>query len=156
MDIIRDRSTCTLTVSQNGYFRKVLGNFGMDHAKGVQRPFGMYFNLRSVTEKEVKEHRDKMKLIPYQSDVGKIMYAIVGTRPNLAYAAGLVCRFFMIQSLKNHWLAVNLIMRYVRETQDVKLVYLSEGEFVVEGYCDADYAGDLDGKRLLSGMMFTV
>lgn len=72
MDIIRDRSTCTLTVSQNGYFRKVLGNFGMDHAKGVQTPFGMYFNLISVTEKEVKEHRDKMKLIPYQSDVGKL------------------------------------------------------------------------------------
>lgn len=35
-----------------------------------------------------------MEKVPYQSAVGSIMYAMIGTRPDLAYPIGLV-RWFM-------------------------------------------------------------
>lgn len=38
----------------------------------------------------------------------------------------------------------------------MKLVYRKEGQFVVKGYGDADYGSDLDKRRSIKGMVFTV
>ena len=34
-----------------------------------------------------------MTKIPYQSVVGSLMYAMIATRSNIAFAIGVVCRF---------------------------------------------------------------
>lgn len=38
----------------------------------------------------------------------------------------------------------------------MKLTFRKEGQFVVKGYCDADYGSDLDKRRSITGMVFTV
>lgn len=143
MEIVRDKVKGSLTISQGHYLQKVLDTYGMDQANSVQTPMGVHFKLRSATEKEYREQQDRMRVIPYQNVVGSLMYAMTGTRPDLAYAVGLVCRF-MSKPLKEHWLAVKWVMRYIKGTRDVKLCYTNEGDFEVEGYCDSDYGGDLD------------
>ena len=143
MKITRDREKGSLTVSQEEYAMKFLGNFNMDKAKSVSTPLGAHFRLSSTTEKEIKEEDEYMRNISYQSAMGSLMYSMVGTRSDLAYAIGMVCRF-MSNPFKIHWKAVKWILRYVRGTTKMKLSFRKEGQFIVRGYCDADYGADLD------------
>lgn len=82
------------------------------------------------------------------------MYSMIGTRPDLAHSVGVVCRF-MSKPLKEHWQAVKWILRYIGGTLDRKLCYKNEGELVLEGYCDSDYAADKETRRSTSGVVFT-
>ena len=51
MEILRNRETYELWVSQESYLWKVLSNFDMDQAKQVTTPIGAHFKLKSGTEK---------------------------------------------------------------------------------------------------------
>ena len=154
MEIHRNRETDELWVSQESYLWKVLSNFDMDQAKQVATPIGAHFKLKSGTEKELKDQAEYMSKIPYQSAVGSVMYAMVGTRLDLAYAVGLISRF-MSKPLKEHWQAVKWVLRYIKGTVNTRLSYKKKGEFVIRGYTDSDYNGDLDQRRSTSGMVFT-
>ena len=85
------------------------------------------------------------------------MYAMVCTRPDLAYAVSIVSRF-MHNPGKAHWEAVKWIFRYLKGYPDLGLVFdqhrADPGGAV--GYVDADYGGDLDRRRSLSAYIFTL
>lgn len=155
MEITRDRARGKLTLSQEGYILKVLGNYGMEQAKAVGTPLGAHFELRAATEIEIREQAEAMRKIPYQSAVGSLMYSMICTRPDLAFAVGLVCRY-MSNPIKMHWQAVKWILRYLKGSTKTRIVFRNDGEFVVRGYCDADYAGDADRRRSTTGMVFTI
>ena len=67
----------------------------------------------------------RMKNIPYCEAVGLLMYAAMGTRPNIAFTASTVAQF-----LDNggwaHWEAVKRIFRYLQGMQNLELVYGGE------------------------------
>lgn len=155
MEITRDRARGVLTISQEGYIHKVLGNFGMEQAKAVGTPLGTHFNLKAATDIQIREQAESMKKIPYQSAVGSLMYSMICTRPDLAFAVGMVCRY-MSNPIKDHWQAVKWLLRYLRGSVKTRLVFRNEGVFTARGYCDADYAGDADKRRSTTGMVFTV
>lgn len=81
------------------------------------------------------------------------MYGMIGKRPDLAYAVGLMSRF-MSNPLKEHWNAVKWILRYIKGSTEMCLTFKKGSEFKVYGFCDSDYAGDLDKRRSLSGYTF--
>nr|GFA61841.1 hypothetical protein [Tanacetum cinerariifolium] len=59
---------------------------------------------------------------PYASAVGSIMYAVRCTRSDVAFAQNITSRFQ--QSLgEAHWTAVKNILKYLRRTKDMFLVY---------------------------------
>ena len=93
-----------------------------------------------------------MAKVPYSFAVGSIMYAMICTRPDIAYAVGVVSRY-MSNLGKKRWEAVKGIMRYLNGTRDVCICFGSKGT-CVEGYTDADYAGDMDKRRSTSGYVF--
>jgi hypothetical protein len=94
-----------------------------------------------------------MALIPYSSAVGSLMYAMVCTRPDIAHAVGIVSRF-MVNPGKEHWEEVKWIFRYLRGSPKSCLSFGSS-KLVLEGYTDANMAGDLDGRKFTSGFLFT-
>ena len=57
----------------------------------------------------------------YASACGSLMYAMVSTRPDIAYAVGVVSRF-MSQPGRNHWAIVQSILRYFNGTKENALV----------------------------------
>ena len=59
-----------------------------------------------------------MKSVPYESTVGSLMYVMVCTRPDIAYAVGVVSRYFSNPG-KDHWVTVKWIFRYLRGTQSM-------------------------------------
>ncbi|GKE30199.1 retrovirus-related pol polyprotein from transposon TNT 1-94 [Tanacetum coccineum] len=53
---------------------------------------------------------------------GSLMYLMVCTRPDIAYAVSIVSRY-LANLGKNHWEAVKWILKYLKGTADVGLVY---------------------------------
>ena len=90
MRIERNRTTKILFLSQSDYIHKVLKRFNMDNAKPVSTPLLMIIRLSDRDCPSTEEERKLNRKIPYSSAVGSIMYAIVATRPDLAYVVGVV------------------------------------------------------------------
>ncbi|MCO5553957.1 hypothetical protein L7F22_007483 [Adiantum nelumboides] len=95
-----------------------------------------------------------MDKIPYASAVGSLMYAMIATRPDIAFAVGVVSQY-MSNPCKKHWKAVKGILRYLKATKNMCICYGSQ-ELSVMGYTDLDYAGDLDNIKSTSGYVFTM
>ncbi|XP_047316201.1 secreted RxLR effector protein 161-like [Impatiens glandulifera] len=48
------------------------------------------------------------------------------------------------------------IFRYLRGTSDISLSYCGDSQFLVSGYSDSDYTGDVDSRRSMTGYVFTL
>ena len=97
-----------------------------------------------------------MSNIPYASAIGSIMYAMLSTRPDVVLALSLTSRYQSNLGM-NHWTAVKNILKYLRRTRDMWLVYGEcEDELGVTGYVDASFDTDSDDSRSQSGYVFKV
>ena len=94
-----------------------------------------------------------MSRIPYPSAIGSIMYAMSCTRPDIAYALSVKSRY-QSDPGESHWIAVKNILKYLRRTKDVFLIYGGEEELIVNGYTDASFQTDKDDFRSQSGFVF--
>ena len=61
--------------------------------------------------------------VPYASAVGNIMYAMVCTMLDISHAVSVVSRY-MDRPRKIHWQTMKWILRYLRGTSHVDLVYV--------------------------------
>ena len=91
--------------------------------------------------------------VPYSFAVGSLIYATVCTMLDIAHAVGVVSRFISNPG-KEHWAAVKWILRYLRGTSRLCLCF-GDDEPVLEGYTDADMAGDTDSRKSTSGFLMT-
>ncbi|GKA97411.1 retrotransposon protein, putative, ty1-copia subclass [Tanacetum coccineum] len=100
------------------------------------------------TAKEVNH----MKNVPYASVVGSIMYVVRCTRPDVAFAQNMTSRFQQNPG-ELHWTAVKNILKYLRNTKDMLLVYGGNPntELRVECYCNAGFETDIDDMKSLIG-----
>lgn len=112
MDIVRDRRVETLKLSQGKYLEKVLSAFNMTDCKFVTTSMASQFRLKSLDEKETDIEARFMFDVPYASAVGSLMYAMVGTRPDITHVIGVVSRI-MGNLGRQHWEAVKWILRYI-------------------------------------------
>ncbi|KAH9723672.1 hypothetical protein KPL70_007193 [Citrus sinensis] len=156
MQLIRDWKSGTFFLTQEEYIRKVLDKFDMTTAKPVQTPLPAHFRLSEQQCPTADTDKSEMIKIPYASAVGCLMYAMVLTRPDIAHAVSVVSRY-MSNPGKEHWKAVKWILRYLRGTSGHGLIYGGQrrDNSLIVGYVDADYAGDLDRRRSLTGYLFT-
>ena len=80
------------------------------------------------------------------------MYTIVLTRPDISHPVSIVSKFMANPSYE-YWRVVQWIMRYLKGTLEVGLVYGgkdSNGHTLI-GYVDANFVGDLDKRRSQTG-----
>ena len=107
--------------------------------------------LTSVQSPSTTEEIAKMRNIPYHEAVGSLMYASLGTRPDITYAVQTVSRF-AINPGPAHWEAVKKIFRYLKGPREL---WLSYGGIIREltGFADAD--GNMaEDRHAISGYAF--
>ncbi|RVX20257.1 Retrovirus-related Pol polyprotein from transposon TNT 1-94 [Vitis vinifera] len=111
------------------------------------------FNMKDMGEASyvigIKIHRDRFKGIL----VGSLMYAQVCTRPDIAFAVGMLGRYQSNPGI-DHWKAAKKVMRYLQGTKDYKLMYRRTSNLEVVGYSDSDFAGCVDSRKSTSGYIF--
>ena len=96
-----------------------------------------------------------MKVIPYASAIGYILYAMLCTRHDVNLAVSLVGRYQSNPGMEQ-WTAVKNILKYLKRTKDMFLVYAGEKELVVNGYVDASFDTDPDDSKSQTGYVFTL
>jgi len=138
--------------------QKVLQRFNIDNdTKSVRTPLAPHFKLKVIMSLTIVEEREYMTRVPYASAVGSLMHAMVCTRLDLSQAISMISRY-MHDPEKGHLEAVKWVLRYIKGTIDVGLVFErdSTGKQECIGYVDSNYAGDLDKHRSTTGYMFTL
>lgn len=102
------------------------------------------------------EEKERMKNILYREAVGKLLYLLIATRPDLAFAISVLCQYNDNPG-PEHWEAVKRVLKYLKKTKNYKLVcapQYSNEAFVT--HSDADLGGDADNARLTSGFVILV
>nr|GFB59591.1 retrotransposon protein, putative, Ty1-copia subclass [Tanacetum cinerariifolium] len=74
----------------------------------------------------------RMQNVPYASAVGSIMYAMRCTRPDVAFAQNITSRFEQNPG-DIHWTTVKNILKYLRNTKDMFLVYGANESGITKG-----------------------
>jgi Reverse transcriptase (RNA-dependent DNA polymerase)/gag-polypeptide of LTR copia-type len=163
MRITRRRQRRELFIDQEQYLEKILQRIGLpmeSSSKAKPRPTpvsGKYDKLEPAKEDE--ERGDKAK---YQRDIGSIMYAMVYTRPDIAFHIGQLSQQLRDPTVR-HQSAVKELGRYLRSTIAQKIRYGPTGKEsgptkgaclkfydpdMLSLYSDADWANMKDRKSI--------
>jgi hypothetical protein len=149
-NVFRNRSERKLFVSQEHYIESILDRFDMTDCKPVKTPLPTNFKSTPATDEEFEDARHE----EYPALVGSIMYAATITRPDIAYAAGVLARTASKWN-KTHVHAARHLLRYLRGTSDLCLTFDgTSGKRIALGYADADWGGCLDTRRSTTGYLF--
>ena len=72
--------------------------------------------------------------------------------PDVSYSLS-VASGFQANYREEHWMAVKNILKYLRKTNDIFLIY-EDSELKVSGYTDASFQTDKDDYKSQSGFIF--
>ena len=155
MQIDQDRGSRQLFLHQARYTETILHRFGMGDCKGVQTP--MESKVFLAPPEDPSEIVDQSG---YQAMVGSIMYAMLGTRPDLAYTISALSRFNS-GPITGHHSAAKRALRYLQQTKRFGILYgssqgTSRGFPEPVCYTDSDWAGDRQDRRSTGGYVFTL
>ncbi|KAK8559181.1 hypothetical protein V6N12_042463 [Hibiscus sabdariffa] len=143
-----------LVLSKSEYiYRQSAKMVSMEESKRGFLPMRHGISLSKEMCPSTPQERERMSQIPYASAIGSIMYAMICTRPDLSYALSMTSRY-QANPGEGHWTAVKNILKYLRRTKDVFLVYGGEEELRIKGYTDASFQTDKDDSRSQSGFVF--
>lgn len=142
-------------LSQPAYIEKVLAKFSLQDANDSPTPGVQSQQLSKADCPKDDEQKSEMAKKPYRSLIGSLLYAYLGTRPDIGSALIKVASFCENPGQK-HWTAAKRILRYLKGTTDTVITYasgkLQKGEKVqIVVYCDSDWAQDSDDRRSISG-----
>ncbi|GKB53172.1 hypothetical protein Tco_0903925 [Tanacetum coccineum] len=120
------------------------GNIPMQEKPNLNKTQG------ASTPREVK----RIQNVPYDL-AGFIMYAVRCTRHDVAFVQN-ITSIFQQNPRKPHSTAVKTILKYLRNTKDMFLVYgrNPEAELRVDCYCNAGFETDIDKIKSLTGYVF--
>lgn len=134
------------TLCQSSYALKILEQSGMKGCNSCSVPME---NRLKLSKNDKSPPVDKTK---HRSVIGSLRY-LVNTRPDIAYAVGIVSRY-MEDSKASHWAAVKQILRYISGTVNYGCSYSKQTDSRLIGFSDSDLAGDIDDRKSTSGSMF--
>nr|GEW78460.1 retrotransposon protein, putative, Ty1-copia subclass [Tanacetum cinerariifolium] len=119
-----------------------------------------WLNAMNVKMQSIKYNEvwDLVELLPNgKNAVGSIMYVVRYTRPDVAFAQNITSRFQQNPS-DLHWTTVKNILKYLRNTKDMFLVYGGDikRELRVFCYTDDGYLTDADDLKSQTGYVFVL
>jgi len=157
MEIHKDRKARKLYLFQRKYLEKVLNRFNMSICKPITTSLIAHFVLSAESCPTCEVEIEKMSYIPYSNTMGSLMYAMVCTRPNLAYVVSVVSRY-MHNPGKNNCEAIKWVLRYVKGFLNRRLVFdkSKTATYDIAGFVDSDYGGDIDRECSTSSYIFTL
>lgn len=116
--ITRDRKNRRLYMDQTPYVYEILDEFAMSNCTPSATP---------MDAKETWDTREEDLLLEteginlYQRAIGKLMYLMLGSRPDIAYAVTKLAQVAAAPT-ERHWKGVLRIMKYLRSHESVRLV----------------------------------
>lgn len=135
-----------ILVSQRGYVEAMADAFSVgDYSKATPMIYG------AALPDEGPAGDDKI----YREMIGSLLFAAVGTRPDIATATSILSRN-MAAPTKAHIKAARTIVGYAAATSDYCLRYAQTDNLHIEVYCDASFAPDEHNRKSRTGWVVLV
>jgi hypothetical protein len=150
LQVSRDRDLKTLRISQEPYVQDLITKLGLNNAKPLSTPIT---DRESITKaRKDEELTDQTR---YQELIGSLIWISQRTRPDIQYAVNQLSQHCSAPVVR-HWNAAIRIVRYLKGTLEYGITYQGKGIHGIrlQGYSDADYAGNIDDRRSTSGQIF--
>ncbi|KAL0427614.1 UNVERIFIED_CONTAM: Retrovirus-related Pol polyprotein from transposon TNT 1-94 [Sesamum latifolium] len=158
MTIDKDRKTSTIFLNQKSYVKTVVEKFSMSKAKPTSVPLAAHLQLCKNQSPNSETEKERIKNIPYSNVIGSVMYLMVSTRPDIAYAVRCLNRFMSNTNTGlPHWEALKSLLRYLNGTMNIGIKFFKHSNDVrLVGYVDSNYANDRDSRRSTISYVFTL
>ena len=140
-----------LPLEQKTYFESVLEKFNMQDRNPSKTPAENTLRLLKATNSETSVDERL-----YRSLVCSLLHIAKQTRsdiPDIIWIINMLSKI-IDKSTYTHWLTGKPVLRYFRAMKSLKLVYLRDSDFKLQGESDADWSGDLDDRRWTTGYFF--
>jgi hypothetical protein len=142
-EIKRNRVARTISINQRAYIEAMLNKFRLTNAKPVSTPMESGALFTKDQGPSMPTQAMRMRGVPYVEAIGCVLWPVMITRPDCAFAIGILSQF--IQNPGNaHWEALKRVMVYLGSTKDLWLTFGGRSQKLVEGFCDSDYANQRD------------
>jgi hypothetical protein len=154
IEIVRDRTKRTITITQTAYTKALVDRHIIGHHHTQNTP--MDSSARHVKATD-EQQATPQAIRSYQSAVGSIMFAMLCTRPDIAFSVAILSKFAQ-NPTSLHEAGVQRVLRYLYGTTARGITYtgttaISE-EPQLTGYCDSDWAADRDDRKSITGYAF--
>ncbi|KAL7284847.1 hypothetical protein ACG7TL_002160 [Trametes sanguinea] len=139
------RSGSTICIDQCAYLEKVLQRCGMQNAKSAPTPLpaGYYPKPNDGMADPTLRSR-------FQTVIGSLLYIMLGTRPDIAFAVTKLSQFAANPS-QEHLNKALYICRYLIGTRSYALVYKGASGLGISACTDSDWGSDPSSRRSQTG-----
>ena len=137
-----------ITIDQCDYLEKVLTRFQLTDAKPAITPLPTSWEPKANTGKATAA-----EITCYQSIIESLLYLMIGTRPDIAFAVTHLSQF-STNPTEDHYKAAQHVCHYLVGTHDYKLVYIREEDKGLVAYTDSDWAADKIQQHSVTGYFF--
>jgi hypothetical protein len=147
-----EKGTCTL--HQAALIRDLLSDNGLLNSEPSNiRVLPMDPNAKFLPTPPDQEPVSKEEC-NYLGIVGSLLHLMNCTRPDIAQAVNTLCKYGSRPG-PTHCAALRGVLRYLLGTQRLGITYSNAGNSSIQGWCDADYAGDIKSRKSTTGYVFT-
>lgn len=149
LEIEQDVEKGRTTISQKTYLEKLLKEVKLEDCKPLKIPLDPGFTPPEEPKDEYEKSCRKL--------IGGLMYAVMGSRPDLAAGVGILSRYQKNGNIKLYN-ALKQVLRYVKYSLNLKLVFrrVKKTQEIIEGFTDADFAGDKLDRKSTTGYLFKI
>ncbi len=150
VNIKRDRSERRLEIDQSRYVLEIINRFGLSDANPACTP------LPSGAEDHLKKYDGQASAADiklYQQIIGSLLYVQIGTRPDISFAVSHLAQYASNPSAQHLNLA-KYVLRYLKGTSNLKLVYLGALGNGLYGYFDFSWGDNPDDRHSTTGHVF--
>ena len=109
MEIKQNRSAKTIMIKQTCYIDDVVKKFVQKDDKSVDNPCAVKMKLSSAQSHTTEEGRSTMRLKPYGSLIGCLLYITTCNRLDITYVVTQLSRFLEKSGLQ-HWSEANRVL----------------------------------------------
>ncbi|KAD4385676.1 hypothetical protein E3N88_25845 [Mikania micrantha] len=141
-----DQQKNGITLKQSAYAKELLKIAGMSECNSSTWP--MEHKLQLIRDEDGKE----VNATDYRRLIRSLQY-LLHTRPDLGFSVGVASRY-MEKPKESHLKAVKHILRYIKGSLNVGLIYRSGGDGKLVGYSDSSFGTDLTDRKGTTGTVF--
>jgi len=137
------------SICQRGYINTIICRFGLTDTKPAKYPLDPQTDLANTHCEDKPANRKE-----YLSMVGSLMYAALGSRPDIAFSVTTLSRY-NIQPLEMYATVAKRVLQYLKTTAEFRIHYRRlPNPTTIVGYLDCNWAVNLTTRKSVGRCVF--
>lgn len=146
-----NRSLKRLEIDQSQYLREIISRFGLSDTNPTCTPLPAGAEMHLM---KYDKQASKADIKLYQQMIGSLLYAQLGTHPDISFAVLCLGQYASNPSLQHIRLAKYMLCCYLEGTSDLKLVYDGVAGNGLYEYSNSSYGDDPNDRHSTSRYVF--